>query len=101
MSNNHNNTIADAQAFSEQIYAILAESSDDVEFSQLLSLVESRDKLINTLLESLDEAQKKALIEQEIPVNEDIQKKVAALFKQTENQLSKFVRDQKSVKKYK
>jgi phosphoenolpyruvate carboxylase len=72
----------------------------EVDSQALLVLVADREQLVSDYLSQLAESDRKAFVEQELQTNQDLLSKVTPLFEQSQQVLSKFVKDAKAVRKY-
>ena len=82
----------------QKIESALKES--EVDSQALLIMVADREKLVSDYLSLLAESDRKVFVEQELETNKDLLSKVTTLFKQSQQVLSKFVKDAKAVRKY-
>ncbi len=72
----------------------------EVDSQALLALVADREQLVSDYLSQLAESDRKAFVEQELQINQDLLSRVTPLFEQSQQVLSKFVKDAKAVRKY-
>ena len=72
----------------------------EVDSQALLALVADREQLVSDYLSQLAESDRKAFVEQELQTNQDLLSRVTPLFEQSQQVLSKFVKDAKAVRKY-
>lgn len=96
---NHEHTPSDLAELNLQIANTL--SAEELDDTQLLSLVNQRDMLIVNLLDTLDEQEKKAFVEAEVVINNRLETLIKSLFRKSLGQLSGFIRGKKAVQKYK
>ncbi len=73
---------------------------DNLETELLLSLITQRDECVTAHLSSLNDEQKKAFSELEMPTNKSLLARATSLHKQSLNELSGLIKGQKAVKKY-
>jgi hypothetical protein len=74
--------------------------AEETDTEELLALVANREKLVNQCLASLVGEEKKQFAEQELENNKDFTARTEALFSNSRQSLSKFVKDAKAVRKY-
>ena len=74
---------------------------DDLQTDLLLSLITRRDECIEVYLSNIELVQRKAFVENELPVNEKLLAVASGLHKASLNQLSGLIKGLKAVKKYK
>jgi hypothetical protein len=83
----------------QQLEKILSDKEPDEE--RLLLLVSSRDEALTAYLDSLDDAYKQDFIAAELITNKKLTDSAQKLLNSSLKELSKHIRGQKAVKKYK
>lgn len=72
----------------------------EVDSQALLRLVAVREQLVSDHLSQLAEGERKSYVEKELEINQTLLRKITPLFEQSQQVLSKFVKDAKAVRKY-
>ena len=84
----------------DDILQCLVEVSDETRYQKLYALIEQRDEVIQSHLQSLDSDSARSFAEQEVSVNNKLKEMAQTLLKSAKDDVSQFLRSQKAVKKY-
>ena len=94
----HSLTFPELDAKNEALYGLLCDQEPDSE--QLQALVDERDQLILSHLDTLSEPEKKAFAEAELACNKQLLELIQPMFDETEASLTSFLRSRKAIRNY-
>lgn len=98
MNLDHSHTPEELSAINQMLVVCLANS--EVNESDLMILIEQRAKLVNKLLNSFNEPQRRLFAKQEMSINQQLIERVTQLRTSAKQALSSVAKSSKAIKQY-